>query len=570
MGGTNDFATEGPSRGLTSPGVIEGPHRLRPFTRGAPVGAALLGWLLALVVGAGSLLAGEKGRVTGTVAGPSNVPVPGAKVTLAAADGGRQSVTADQTGNYLFPSVEPGSYTITAGAAGYQAVTRADVRVAGGAPTTVDLLIAAASPAGPNQNPPAAPPPSYHDDTQLKASAVKSTIDAAGYSSQAQSPRRLLSEGPSLSGNVAKAPARQPGSPEAAAKERELREALRADPNGFDANHQMAEYYLSVGDSKAAIPNLEKAQELKPGHYANGHDLAVAYLETKSPAKAQPLLRELIGRQDAAELHNLLGQAEEALDDPTSAAQEFQRAAQMDPSEKNLFDWGNELLFHESVEPALEVFQRGVALYPNSSRMYIGLGIAFYSRGSYDAAIEALCHASDFDPADARPYVFLGKMYNVSVSHADEVATRLKRFRETNPDNPLAYYYAALSAWKGPRSGNQGVDLAQVEALLRKAIALDPQLADAHLQLGTLYHDQQREPEAVPEFQAAVRLNPANPDAHYRLAQAYLRTGDKQRGQEELQLYDKLRQPPREETDKRRREAKPFGVPQNEPGKTPP
>jgi tetratricopeptide (TPR) repeat protein len=404
----------------------------------------------------------------------------------------------------------------------------------------------------------------------LKASAVKTTIDAAGYSSQAQSPQRLISEGPSLTGNALKTPAREPGSPNAAEVERELQTALRAHPDSFEANHQLGEFYLSVGDLKTGITHLDKAQKLKPEDYANGYDLAVACLETKKPGPARSLLQDMLRRNDTAELHSLLGEVDEALGDPISALKEYQLAAHMDPNEKNIFDWGNELLLHETIEPALEVFKHGVALYPNSQRMYIGLGIAYYSRSLYDGAIEALCHASDLNPSDPRPYLFLAKMYNVSAGKADEVAKRMKRFMETNPDNALAYYYYALSSWKGTRGSGQGVDLAEVEALLRKSISLDPRLADAHLQLGVLLHDQHRDLEAVPEFQAAIQFKPDDPDAHYRLAQAYVRTGDKERGQDEFQLYDKLHKQQVNETEKRRHEIQQFVFTPGAPAKTNP
>jgi len=539
MAGINHSAGESSQREFAPSRAAERHRKPPPSTDGVLLRAALLCWLLAFLGGAGCLLAGEKGTVTGIVAGPSQTPIPGAKVTLAAADGSRQSVAADQSGHYSFASVEPGTYTLSAEAAGYQAATRTAVRVTGGTSITVDLLLAATAQPGPGQAPPVPPQPSYYDDTPLKASAVKTTIDAAGYSSQAQSPQRLLTDGPSLTGNAPQP--RQPSSPNAAEVERGLREALRADPESFDTNHQLGEYCLSIGNLKGGIPYLEKAQQLKPGDGPNGYDLAQAYLETKSLAKAQLLLQDLIHRKDTAEFHNLLGQVEEALDEPASAANEFQLAAKMDSSEKNIFDLGNELLLHDSIEPAIEVFKRGVALYPNSLRMYIGLGIAFYSHNSFDAAIEALCHASDLNPSDPRPYLFLGKMFNVSKGNADEVAKYMQRFMETNPNNALAYYYGALSLWKGPRSGEQGVDVARVEALFRRSLVLDPQWADAHLQLGILYHDQHREQEAISEFQAAIRSNPDDPDAHYRLAQAYLRTGDQKRGQEELQLCEKLR-----------------------------
>ena len=535
----NDVGAGGSPGGFTWPGPAEGHHKSRPFTGSTQGRVVLLGWLLALLLGAGSLLAGENGRVTGTVAGPSNVPIPGARVTLAAADGSRQTVRADQHGHYSFPSVEPATYTLSVEAAGYQPVTRADVRVSGGTSRTVDFLLTATGLRRPNQAPSVSQEPSYYDDTPLKASGVKSSTDAAGYSSQAQSPQRLLTEDEGLTGNEPRP--REPSRPNAPEVERGLREALRADPESPQKNHQLGEYYLSIGNLRGGIPYLEKGQELNPGDCPNGYDLARAYLETRSLVKAQLLLQDLIHRKDTAEFHNLLGQVEEALGNPGSAVSEFQLAAKMDSSEKNILDLGNELLLHDSIESAIEVFKRGVALYPNSLRMYIGLGIAFYSHNSFDAAIEALCHASDLNRSDPRPYLLLGKMFNVTQGNADVVARYMQRFMETNPNNALAYYYGALSLWKGSRSGEQGVDMARVEALFRKSLALDPQWEGGHLQLGVLYQDQHREQEAISEFQTAIRSNPDDPDAHYRLAQAYLRTGDQERGQEELQIYEKLR-----------------------------
>jgi len=566
MPGTHNYATDVSTQELAHLRAGERHRKPRLVTCRA------LAWvaLLAFLVGAGSLWAGENGIVKGTIASSSQAPISGAKVTLTAADGSRQSVAADQSGHYSFSSVEPGTYTLSAEAAGYQAATRTAVQVTGGTSTTMDLFLQATAPPAPGQAPPVPSQPAYYDDTALKASGVKTTIDAAGYSSQAQSPQRLISEGPKLTVDAPKTPPRAPGNSNARETERELQSALRIHPDSFDANHQLGEFYLSVGDWKSGIPYLEKARELNPGDFANGRDLAVAYLETKNPSPARSLLQDMLRRKDTAELHNLLGEVDEALGDPISAVKEYQLAAHLDPSEENIFDWGNELLLHETIEPAVEVFQRGVGLYPQSLRMYIGLGIAFYSRGLYDGAIEALCHASDLNPSDSRPYLFLGKMYNVSVGKADEVAKRMKRFVETNPDNAFAYYYSALSSWKGTRSGGPDVNLAEVEALLRKSISLDPQLADAHLQLGVLLHDQQRDQEAIPEFQAAIQLKPDDPDAHYRLAQAYLRTGDKARGQEESQLYEKLHKHQVTEAEKRQHETQQFVVPQNQAPKTNP
>jgi tetratricopeptide (TPR) repeat protein len=404
--------------------------------------------------------------------------------------------------------------------------------------TTVDLRLAAKVPQKPEQATPAQQPASYYDDTQLKASALVATTDAAGYSSQAQSPQRLLKEGPNLTANALRT--HEPVNPEAAMEEHQLREDLQANPESFEANHRLGKFYLSMGRPEDGIPYLEMAEKLRPGDSSNGYDLAMAYLRTQRAARARDLLQELIRQRNSAELHHALGEVDEALGSSASAVEEFRLAATMTPSEKNILDWGNELLLHGVIEPAADVLKRGVALYPNSLPMYVGLGIAFYSANSYEAAVEALCHASDLDPSDPRPYIYLGKVYSVSVAHADEVTRRMIRFMETNPDNALAYYYGALTIWKSSRGADHSPDMPRVEALFRKSITLDPRLADAHLQLGIFYSDQHRDEEAVQELQAAARLNPDGPDAHYRLAQVYLRLGEKERAEEELQLYEKL------------------------------
>ncbi len=183
-------------------------------------------------------------------------------------------------------------------------------------------------------------------------------------------------------------------------------------------------------------------------------------------------------------------------------------AAHMDPSESNLFDWGSELLLHRTFGPAIEVFQHATERYPDSPRLVIGLGMAFYSRGNYDDAVKALLKAADLNPSDPRCYLFLSKAYDSSPGQAEEVIQRFRRFAELQPHNAQALYYYAMSMWKGRRTQDPGLDLDQIESLLKKAIALDPKLAEAHLQLGNLYSDQNKYAEAIPEYVRARELSP--------------------------------------------------------------
>jgi tetratricopeptide (TPR) repeat protein len=308
----------------------------------------------------------------------------------------------------------------------------------------------------------------------------------------------------------------------------------------------------------AAVPYLEKAQHVEPASYDNGYDLTLAYVETGRLAEARASIHDLLKVKNTAELHNLLGEIEEKDGQFVTAATEYETAAHQDPSESNLFDWGSELLLHRTLDPAVEVFQQASQRYPNSPRLTIGLGVALYSRGNYDDAVKALLKGADLEPSDARCYMFLSKAYDSSPNQADEVIRRFKRFTELQPSNARAFYYYAMSMWKGKRAQDPDLDLGQIEVLLKKAITLDPKLAEAHLQMGNLYSDQGKYPDAVPEYSRALELNSDLADGYYRLGQAYVHTGQKDRAQQQFETYQKLRAQHMADLDKQRAEIRQF------------
>ena len=338
----------------------------------------------------------------------------------------------------------------------------------------------------------------------------------------------------------------------------QLRKALELEPGNFDANHNLGEFYIRSGKIAAACPLLEKAQRIHPTAYDNGYDLALAYLVTGRLSQARQLVQNLLQTNNTGELHDLLAQIEEKDGKFLAAANEFETAAHLDPSEDNLFDWGSELLLHRTYEPAIEVFEQATRRYPNSPRLMIGLGMALYSRGRYDEAVKALLAAADLNPSDPRCYLFLSKAYDSSPNQAEEVIQAFRRFSQLQPGNALALYYYAMSLWKGKRAEAAGADLGEVESLLQKSIALDQTLPETHLQLGNLYAGQHEYAKSIPEYQRALELNPNLPDAHYRLGQGYVHLGQKDRAQGEFEVYQRLRAQHMAEVDKERAAVQQF------------
>jgi tetratricopeptide (TPR) repeat protein len=340
--------------------------------------------------------------------------------------------------------------------------------------------------------------------------------------------------------------------------EEQFGKACELDPQSFDTNHNMGEFYVRIGRLRQALEFLERAQRLDPASYDNGYDLSLAYTLTGQFAEGRQQIDALLQRKDTAELHNLLGELEEKAGQYVTAENEFEAAAHEDPSESNLFDWGSELLMHRTLGAAVDVFQKATERYPKSPRLTVGLGMALYSRGNYDEAVRVLLKGADLDPSDVRCYLFLSRAYDSSPSQAEEVIQRFRRFAELEPGNAQALYYYAMSLWKGKRAEDPNLDFHQIESLLKKSVALDPKLAEAHLQLANLYSAQNKYVDAIPEYVRARELNPDLADAYYRLGQAYVRTGQKDRAQKEFEVYQRLREQHLADLDRQRAEIRQF------------
>jgi tetratricopeptide (TPR) repeat protein len=304
-----------------------------------------------------------------------------------------------------------------------------------------------------------------------------------------------------------------------------LVEEARKNPADFQANHLAGEFYLKSNNLSAAIPYLEIAWKLEPSNVTNGYDLALAYLQSGAKENCRGVLGALLKSSDTADIHNLLGDLEEAESHTDEAARQYEIAARMDPTEKNLFDLGSDLLKHSGFEPALKVFDYGTRQFPQSAKLRVGLGVAYYSLGRYDQAVETLCQAVDQDPRDTQALDFLGKMYNVSPHYAKEVAQRMAQFAHNYPDNAAANYYYAVSLRDRTSGATAAADEQKAETLLLKAIKLNFRMTDAHYQLGLLYEDAKNAPKAIREYEIATQQRSNFSQAHYRLARLYAKLG---------------------------------------------
>lgn len=493
----------------------------------------------------------DSASLAGRVRDAQSKPVAGAVVQLQGKDAQNISARTDSDGLYKFSAVPAGIYSLRILINGSVDTEISSLVFAPGEAKTFDCMVGK-SKLGSSADSSSA---KFFDEPRFTVSGVTDTTNLGGHGSDvAVRTRESLAKDTASLANATPSP--RPAEP--ATTEKSLREDASRQPASFDANHRLGAFLAETGRLSDAIPYLKRAHESNPADYQNSYDLARAYYETGDYDPSKQIVITLMPVHDTAELHHLLGDLEEKLKDPLEAVRQYQRAAEMDPSEHYLFDWASELLLHNAAEPARDVFLQGTHSSPRSERMLLGLGAAWFALGNDDNAIQQISHASDLNPSDPTPYLFLGKMLRAEKIPSEAALETLHRFVTLQPANPEANYYYAVALWKRRKLSPDSSSLSQVETLLNTATRLNPQYAPPHLQLGILHADAGNYSAAVSDYERAIQLDPQIEEAHYRLAQTYRQLGQTDKSREQLQLYQQLSQQSAQQADQERHEIRQF------------
>jgi tetratricopeptide (TPR) repeat protein len=470
-------------------------------------------------------------------------------------------------GVFAFTDLLPGRYLLSAEKSGQKSHGTVVLASPEEDPKDIDLNLAVSADIGSD---PKAPSPSptqameFSDKPNFTIAGVTDWTAAGGHGSDSalrtseDLARETLTLKPDSSTRLG------PGSPGDAIKENEseskLRAAIAGAPGSFERNHQLGEFYLHAGRYRDSIPLLQVAYQIDPAMDDNTYDLALAYKEVGDFSRAREYVQKIRTHKDSADLHRLAGELDEKLGDPLAAVHEEEQAVRLDPSEQNYFDWGSELLLHRAVWQAAEVFRNGARLYPTSSRMLTALGASLFAAALYDEAALRLCDASDSNPNDPEPYLFMGKIEKEAPTPSPCVEQKLARFLQKQPDSPLANYLYAMAVWKRQELRANQRDLQEVEALLTKAVKIDHNCVDAYLQLGILYSSQHNYERAIGFYTKAIELDSQSGEAHYRLGVAYDRTGETAKAKREFVLHDEIEKQKAAAVERQRREIKQFLV----------
>lgn len=337
----------------------------------------------------------------------------------------------------------------------------------------------------------------------------------------------------------------------------ELGRAVQLNPSNESAQQSLGRVLMEEHRPADAARALTAALALKPGDPDLQLDCATALLAANQLGGARRILSNFADADHSARAQALIGEADEQEKDFASAGRHFTRAVELEPSEENAWLLGEELLRHWTFSAAAVEFEAASAKFPDSKRLRLGLGAALFGDAKYAQAIPVFAGLLENEPDNAEYAGMLGMSCATVMQEARPRCETLVHYAQVHPADARASAFAAASLL-GQSDSQIQRPLAQ--KLLEAALAADPRLPEAQLQMGTFLQDDGMWKESIPYLERAIELKPNYAQAHYHLALAYWRAGRKQEGQAQMELQKLYAKQEQQDLDQRLRQITTFLV----------
>ncbi|HEY6129322.1 MAG TPA: tetratricopeptide repeat protein [Candidatus Acidoferrum sp.] len=292
---------------------------------------------------------------------------------------------------------------------------------------------------------------------------------------------------------------------------------------------QVASLLLSIHENDRAIDIVQKLNRrhsppqstwaqfdlalayLLAGKYDSAAQQALVYLEGVRPAASEP--------PERARGWSLIGIAYAHLNQGERSINALRQAAAFAPGEEEyLLNLTRELMELNRYPEAVTAVQSGLATNPRSYALHLRLGAAYLAAGRYveaESVFRDLVAAGDPLPTG---YIGLAQVL-LRTGRAEEASVVLADAEKKLGHNFLISYFHGLALARAAKP-------AEALAAFQEAVQLNPNNAEAHLNVGKSQLTFGHVSEAIAELQEALRLAPANPQAKRLLSQAYRRAGD--------------------------------------------
>jgi tetratricopeptide (TPR) repeat protein len=278
--------------------------------------------------------------------------------------------------------------------------------------------------------------------------------------------------------------------------------ALALDPRlpGIQLNLGLAEF--KQGHFLAAITPFRTALVQEPKNVQPRLLLGLSYYGAKRFEKASEHLQIALAADPAnIQLRQTLAHSCLWAKNYSCAFEQFKHIQEQDPSSVAAHILTGEALdgLHRT-EEAIQEFQAAAKAAPTDPNIHFGIGYLYWRLRRYDEAKASLQEELVIDPGNGQALAYLGDI----------------AMKENDPKKALSY--------------------------LEQAARLRKDLRIVYLDMGTVLTTLERYADAIAALLHAERLDPSQPDAHYRMARIYQKMGNTAEAQREFAKVSKLRE----------------------------
>ena len=300
----------------------------------------------------------------------------------------------------------------------------------------------------------------------------------------------------------------------------EFETCVRLNPNYYPVYYRMGEIHLKQQNYAEALHAFEKTRTLNRKWEYPQYGIGLVYLAQGEMDLARETFENLTQRQKKfGPAYFKLGQVlatEGFFDD---ALEEYAKGAQYEPySAEVIYELAT--IFEEKghTEGAIQLYQRILEIEPNHAKAHLAIGEDLYAKGDTEAALQhyqkalaLMPHIKDVFYEPLEPY-FAGLMT------ANEAMPILEKAMLIIPDDPRSYFYAGnleADAGNADQAINHYEKTIQIIEADTSYLQMELPLGnfnDVYLKVGELYHKQGDIETAVGYFKRALVLDPGLAD----------------------------------------------------------
>jgi tetratricopeptide (TPR) repeat protein len=274
-----------------------------------------------------------------------------------------------------------------------------------------------------------------------------------------------------------------------------------------------------------AIPVLRQLAALEPGNARVRYRLAAAQFMAKSFAEAIETLGPSIeGKDPDPGALDLAAAAWEALGDTPRAVAALRQAIVLAPSDARLYvDFASFCLVHKSYQVGIDMIDAGLTQVPDASKLYVARGVLNVQLAQYDQADADFARAEHLDPRQAYGSLALGLSQVQQNDFEKALATVREQLKTRRTDAFLYYMLAEILSSRGAPAGS--AEYNEAIGAASHAVELKPDFALARDVLSRLYLASGQVDRAIEQCRLALRDNPLDATALYRLIRALQKSG---------------------------------------------